>query len=1275
MTGTTQDPRLAAAVAGWQRALLDLTKRNRALNFRPTRVSTVAVVDEQPAEIFRRLVLREQPMRFAAAPEPPNGSPAEPPADDVDVPAPEFTPYDPATLDARQTDEVLQTALVPEALDHSLRRLDEQARLAIEEQGVNTLFLALGMVHYTEAEASDVTLRAPLLLVPVELTRRSARAGYQLRVTDDDPLVNPALAEWLRRTHDVALPELPDVEALDETYDLQTWLAAVAATIDARDGWSLKNDVVLALFSFQKFVMYKDLERNAAPIASHRLVTQLVTRAGTTDDHVVGLPDDVRRMDLDAEFPPERTYQVVDADSSQLRAIAAVARGHDLVVEGPPGTGKSQTITNLIARALAAGQSVLFVAEKMAALSVVHSRLVAAGLGEFCLELHSTKANKRAVIRSLGAALDRSLESVTAVAGAAQRLPAVRATLDEYVDAVHTLHGALGATPFDAYGELAVVRDAPRVTYTGPIEGVSRALLDATVRDLADLGAAAAPIGVPAEHPWRDASRPLYTDDALHTIAALARDLAARLDRLVYDAGVLETSLGLPPVRTLADVDALVAIADVLRRSPGAPVAVLASDRWNAAPPEATSLVARGRAAVALRERLLARLAPEALERDHAEDVSYVRHRSEGILSFLAVLDGRWRGIRARWTQYRRPGVAMSMAEQAELMADVDRLRAERSALAAADGASLFGAAWRGEASDWDALDAYVRWVTELRALAVRHALAPRVLELAARGPVDVGAVLALRDAARDAVTVLERLRAEVGWPADYLGAAPIAEIAGRAAKLAEHVALGPRWAAYETARRAVERGLAAELLGEVTSGALPARDAAAAFRRAFWLRWLTAVVTLRPALERFSTLTHEQRVAEFRDLDRRVFRENQATLVAQLRERVQQRLREGEAARGMPLLRRELARQRGHAPLRKTLGEATAAVRAIKPCWMMSPLTVAQYLPGELPTFDLVIFDEASQLPVEDAVGAVIRGKQLVVVGDPKQLPPTNFFAASLVDDHEPADGMPAYEDAESILEEYMGAGVPMSRLRWHYRSAHESLIAFSNVQFYEGDLYTFPSVETDTETLGLRFQFVEGGTYEGKGLNMVEARAVADAVVAFARDQLARSARGERPLSLGVGTFNLRQQLAIQDELEQRRRADPSLEPFFDRGAAEPFFVKNLENIQGDERDVVFLSVTYARSADGRLRYNFGPLNGDNGWRRLNVITTRARAAACWCSRPCTATTSTRRRRRAARSCCASSCCTRSAAGWRASRRAAPPTRSRRSSATCCARSSTVG
>lgn len=1231
---SSSSDRLLAAGEAWKRKLIDLAKRNRALNFRPTKLSTVAIVDEKPAEVFRRLVLQEQRMKFAptsddsesidgAGPGAATQHAASAGADqkvwldgeEYGAVGADYVPYDRSALSDRYTDDVLQTATTPEALDRSLRRLEEQARLTAEEQGVNTLFLTLGMLDYTEAESSSEMFRAPVVLLPVMLERKSARSAYTVRAADDDPVVNPALAEYLRSNFGVQLPELPESNAIPDDYDLQTLLRTISDATATRPGWSVKTDIFLGLFSFQKFVMYKDLEKNASALVEHPLIRRLVTNIGTLSaGEVLGLPDEIREMDLDGAYPPEHTAQVVDADSSQLRAIAGVSRGHDLVIEGPPGTGKSQTITNLIAQALSAGKSVLFVAEKMAALEVVHSRLTRAGLGEFCLAMHSTKANKRDVMRSIGSALDASMERVTPPTQSTQRLPHVRTMLSEYSNSVHTPHGSLGLTPYDAYGELALVMDAPRARYTGPVDrDVTTERLDETVRILRDIAATSAAIGVPSQHPWRDTSRTFYSEDDLHNVEELARELAACLDDVERQGASVREDLGLPPVRTLRDADTAAEIADVLHRSPGAPLAVLSSDGWNQPPAAALSIIERGRDVERLRDGISKRFSPNVLECEHASDIAYVEKKKSGILGSLAFFDARFRAIRKRWKGYRLPSYRGSLIEQASEMKRADRLRMQREALAGEDvkARELFGTLWQGERSGWGMLEKYVQWVVEFRSTCVRHGLAGRAIEVAATVAPDTSNVVALREAAMAARQLLAKLREAVGWPDGYLDASPINESSVRVRALADGVRLGPQWAAFESTRRIGADSLAGEILPEAMAGNIAFSNLAPAFLRAFYSKWLTDVVRQRRALEQFHTLTHEERLAEFRQLDQRVLVENRTALVARLRDRTQEELRRPEVALGMQFLRNQLTRQRGHAPLRRTMQRAGAAIRAIKPCFMMSPLTVAQLVEGSVPSFDLVIFDEASQLAPEDAVGAIIRGRQLVVVGDPKQLPPTNFFgvAAGLTNVEIGDDGQPIYEDAESILEQYMGAGVPMSRLRWHYRSAHESLITYSNVEFYDGDLYTFPSVERDTNTYGLQFEYVPDAIYEGKGLNLIEARRVADAVAEFARAQLSRIQNGERPQSLGVGTFNMRQQLAIQDELELRRRQDPSIDSFFDRGSEEPFFVKNLENIQGDERDVIFISVTYARAQDGKLRYNFGPLNGDNGWRRLNVLTTRAR------------------------------------------------------------------
>ena len=713
-------------------------------------------------------------------------------------------------------------------------------------------------------------------------------------------------------------------------------------------------------------------------------------------------------------------------------------------------------------------------------------------------------------------------------------------------------------------------------------------------------------------HPWRDATKTFYSEDGLDEVKSCASRLLAQSTELIEFSKQIEERFGMPSISCLADIEVATEIAGVLKRSPGASLAVLGSDTWNTAPLEATALIERGREFGNLKARVSAHFTDEVLQQDHATDIAYIEQKSQGVFSFLSFLDGRHRAIKRRWLAYRLPSNQCTLIDQANEMKYVDKLRELRLSIeqSAESGRELFGELWRGENTSCDELDSYIKWVVEMRALCVSYCLNNKALEIAASPSPNISDLERLRQMAADLSSSLDALRKAVGWPNHYLAQAPLSEIRDRSEELLKNVHLA-EWAAFEGAKQVVEKGLAGEMLPAVLKGDLPFGGFQFAFLRAFYMKWLSAVIQERPSLARFNTLTHEQRISEFKQLDQRVLLENRAALVSQLHDRTQHQLQQPHINECLPHLKREMARQRRHAPLRRTMKQAGDAIRAIKPCFMMSPLTVAQLLDASNSTFDLVIFDEASQLPPEDAVGAVARGKQLVVVGDPKQLPPTNFFQVTSgqvnleVDD----EGVPIYEDSESILENFMGAGASQSRLKWHYRSTHESLINFSNVSFYDKDLYTFPNVETDSQKHGLQFEYVSDGVYEGKGLNQNEARRVANAVVRFAKEQIERKRRGEPVLTLGVGTFNLRQQLAIQDELEVRRRQETSIDGFFSRDSAEPFFVKNLENIQGDERDVIYLSVTYASASDGKLRYNFGPLNSENGWRRLNVITTRAR------------------------------------------------------------------
>jgi hypothetical protein len=297
--------------------------------------------------------------------------------------------------------------------------------------------------------------------------------------------------------------------------------------------------------------------------------------------------------------------------------------------------------------------------------------------------------------------------------------------------------------------------------------------------------------------------------------------------------------------------------------------------------------------------------------------------------------------------------------------------------------------------------------------------------------------------------------------------------------------------------------------------------------------------------------------------------------------------------------LAREINKKARHMPLRQLFGRIPNVMTQLAPCVMMSPLSIAQYLPAEAKPFDVVIFDEASQIPVWDAIGAIARGTQVIIVGDPEQLPPTSVGQRGV--DDEDDDGS-TVQSQQSILDECLASNIPSMRLSWHYRSRHESLIAFSNAKYYRGELMTFPSpVTRDT---AVRYVHVEGGVYErgGAKVNRKEAEAVITEVV----KRMKTSTQ-----SIGVVTFNGDQQRLIENMLDQARRSDPALEAHFDRNQTrEPVLVKNIENVQGDERDVIIFSVAVGPDKTGRITAQISSLNGEGGHRGLNVAVTRARS-----------------------------------------------------------------
>jgi hypothetical protein len=1406
----------------WQRKLLDLSLRNNLLCFKAGKKSLR--LDAPDPGYLEDILADGHSLKLLTRPDLMDGN--DPRSQAIHEGRERENVHRQHALDALKRNEVF-VGLAQDEMESRLVELYRTARTTVQEGGSNTLYLALGFLSWNRDDKDDKKYRAPLILVPVSLDRRSARSGFSLKLYDDEARFNPTLLEMLRQdfelelgVHDTELPK--DDHGLDVA---GIWKTVSNAIKDVK-GWEVVEDVVLATFSFAKYLMWKDLTERTEQLKLNAVVRHLIDTPRDSYNSTVEFPD---ARKLDVELPVKETYCPLPADSSQLSAVVAGSRGKDFVLIGPPGTGKSQTISNLIAQCLAERKRVLFVSEKMAALDVVYRRLADVGLGRFCLELHSNKARKTEVLEQLRTSWDATSTMAPEEWHAeAARLEALRAQLNGYVERLHLRHSN-GLSVYEAIGKvvsgsdflalhlswpsaqihdsvamrelretvelldvhakvmgageltsnpLAHIRQTewsplwqaalldtarsvgpavktfeaattglneaiglpilplvPRVreglrrlaavlpTASGQdwgfvlrpdaksiVDGLRQAapLLDLHRRTYAALSI---PRGAEAlenlrlgigqltrylelkgqlPEPWNDSLRSRL---ALGVDMLLARqDLSSQLtlpykdeiptatvERLQKDLRELqEASWPMSMFRRLAlarklkelaasdakpdiagDIERLVKIddlqhdlkklddlsahtagswaglktqLDVVRAYIGYQMA-LALIRirapWDDVGLEPVSREQCGDAAklglqsmreMRLIDKVMAGLTGlggetdsvwKGYETDLAAARAFVSYQS----ALTAVREGRsWQdeGFSLIDSGRAGPVAADDLKKMRELVSLQDRLQEFTDLSAKTSGL------WNGLQTKIERVDLAVEFFGTLTGALASLAHTPDEL-VAVRAPIALllgdgnilleptgsiaGANCIYAEALNSLNEVTVRFSLASGLPesdATTLGGMPPAQTAHLANDVLGRSNRLNAWCAWRKARqKAIVLGLS-PLVEGLERGEIQLGRVRDAFETDYCRWWLNAVVDADEVLRTFVSAEHEKRIRDFRELDDRFINLTQAWVRAQLSadhpspERV---------ARGSEwgLLRYEMQKKTRHLPLRELMSQASGAVMRLTPCLLMSPLSIAQYLPAETANFDVVVFDEASQITVWDAIGAMARAKQVIMVGDPKQLPPTNFFNRAESD----ADDTDVEAELESILEECIGANLPTMKLSWHYRSRHESLIAFSNHRYYDGDLVTFPSPVTNDRAVSLNL--VSNGQYErgGARTNKSEAKAlVADLV-----GKLKAPGFRDSGLTIGVVTFNTEQQSLIEDLLDEERRKDPSIEPYFMESQLEPVFVKNLESVQGDERDVMYFSITYGPSIDGAMPMNFGPMNQQGGERRLNVAITRAR------------------------------------------------------------------
>lgn len=1482
--------------------LLDLTNRNKLLNFRHSPASSLRVVDVPIGSVFRRLRDNEK-LAFLPVPAPEVERSEAPPAKDYADEIGWNTSFD--LGDDDDSAQALPVLLYHEDLDIISRKIASAAKTAIEESGANMLYLVFGFLEWYESDDSTQPHLAPLVVLPVTIERTGMKGRAVetvLEYSGEDVETNLSLVEKMRRDFGLEVPPLEDEDSPE------IYFAKFADILKLKKRWSIRRHITLALLSFGKLLMYRDLDPKTWPlgqsIAKHPLVRELFEGTKKPDSAVAEeYPID------DPELVKDVPHLIRDADSSQHSALVHALRGQNLVIEGPPGTGKSQTITNLIAAALAKGRTVLFVAEKLAALEVVRRRLDDAGLGMFCLEVHSHKTKKGAMLTDLAQRYKRrgtfkeprDLDRHLSVVEEKKRL------LTQYASLVNKTIEPFKATVF----EILWARDRCGQDISGRLGVLGQVILPAVVQFTRiqftqaehflsvyaqHLTAVLAPGDAIDRHPWAWIGKPLHFEEEdraldllkdflaivrkadeccqrLHEVAGITLTRTPRgLEHAAHTLALLPQSGGviieelLTPCRSAATRQKLTEFAghvetfrsgfDKVFAATGNVNPLLdgqtASElsealeclrQWGlegysvagirellGASAETAKLLREAHssfrvlltvvgcdvpatlssAALLLEtvrivdsapfERLHLRL--PAFEQEHARPMLQAAqmeaqalreaeaslrkdfdlgslagtHTPSQLLQCATVLDeaSLWRRMfgsdyRQALKTYGRiargnkkaPRGQMSIAlrtvaEYVQKRTQFDNHVAYRE---------MLGIHFQGVLSPWDDLQAVLVWYEQtLVALpehhthsepfrrlvftaraehlkAIKASLTPtqehrealqqtvsRVIEFTRALPGqrsllvsgsfdeilaclqklarevgnalrsfdrsaiaddvvlrDVKDILAAAEQCRDAISAVEGatdvpelvgaayrgvdtdagpLRHTVRFAESiasgrlpqrtaewllcpeygsrlvdlrtWLGGAN--ECATRFRVLTEDLAalseaaswtasadnpwdtlqalaenalqcreeLGP-WNHFLRQRiKSKESGLE-KLTGLAEASTLKPQELVPSFRFAFYNTLARSVFANHAELSQVTGLTQEQLQRQFAEADResiRLYSERVAAIIDQRQVPYGNQSGPVRTWTEMALITNEINKQKRHIPIRQLIQRSANALLALKPCFMMGPLSVAQYLaPGQL-KFDLVVMDEASQLKPEDAIGALARGGQIVIVGDPKQLPPTSFFQRVSVDveDDRADDTRTAVEEGESILDVASTLFQPVRRLRWHYRSRHHSLIAFSNNEFYQKHLIIFPSAYHDDPSLGVKHHFIPDGIFENSR-NPREAAVVVEAVLEHMRQHPDES--------LGVVTLNFEQRELVEELLDQRLRNDPAALAYQEKmtGGQESLFVKNLENVQGDERDVVFISTTYGADARGNQYQRFGPINGPSGHRRLNVLFTRSK------------------------------------------------------------------
>lgn len=1252
-----------------RKKLLDLTLRNSLLNYNLKRKSRLIIVDELPNVLYSRL-LDGKKMKIDAVPYPDldDESPlvevlkklrfyskrkpfslldysyyftviyagfealkeidkasgfvnAKSHAKKMGISINEEVPLSESfdSLAPKHTDNAIQTLHYADTLEKMMRKRRSEANTAIQETGSNLLYLAVGFLKWKQSVSSDRELHAPLILIPVEIIKGSPDKttgvySYHIHYTDDEMFSNISLIYKVRQEFGIEIPVFEE----DDTPEV--YFSKINEICENKNELiRVSRRFALDFFHFSKLLMYLDLESSNwpkdRPIEENTLLSEIsgesIADAQKSAFEEIGV-DESEKMGL-----------VMDADSSQRDAIAQVMRGHNLIIEGPPGTGKSQTIANLIAVALAEGRSVLFVAEKLVALEVVKKRLDAVGLGHFILELHSHKSNKASVYASLRDRVDLELPSYkSSLNDTITEQEKIKTNIQTYLNLLHTSYAYIEQTPYVVFGE---VQNRVEEAFDGlPLSesylNINFSMLKELEVQLNALEKLIAEDETALHSVWKGFTATHAITLDTDNIVVLFEELKEQYEKLntVFSENILLE--GLEPTRDTLSMLKQIEDEHLFAQCPS--IEALKSienfdlEHFETLVKKSDDLLKR---ATLFRE----------IDLNSIDTLSELSTLSRTLRGYKDIgFFGKW--FNKEYKEARKKFNILVLKETKNdattmskildnYQSNLEKYLRELRYYCDDGGEQLLHTLDKNIADSEHlqnfpdtleglknivALKFIVEWKSRMIALGFPSWLLSR---FASDEQQDY--IATLQKSIYDSATIQTEIDAvlnnihrygELSQSEFFMDKVKLkAQIAILEEKLKHKEELAS-WIDVSRLLIGIQQIKLDSLLIYAQEKGLEDR-LKKLFLYGYYREWSHKILRENDVLAKFNRHTFEAYLKQYRKLDSSLgslYAKEHALVLAD------SSVPEGKSGKvadktEMQLIRNEIHKQKRHIPIRQLLKRSPKALRALKPCFMMSPLSVAQFVDPSQEPFDLIVMDEASQIFPEDALGAMARAKQVVVVGDPNQLPPTSFFASSMQEEDTEET---VATTAESILDLMLRVYPGVKRLKWHYRSQHESLIAFSNYHFYDSELMIFPSPNNSGSNIGINRVFIENSYYKQQQ-NIKEAVYIVDAIC----EHLLAGTKE----SLGVVAMNKKQAGMIDQLLEEKTKEDQHIRHLTDEAfKSGNLFIKNLENVQGDEADILFIGTTYGPDSETKKVYQrFGPINGEYGWRRMNVLITRAR------------------------------------------------------------------